>query len=180
MTLFVGFGTPVKGEQNMFRCHGVLWIALLAAELPLHAAEQQKLNVLFIMSDDLRPERGCYGHPQVKTPNIDALAKAGVRFDRAFVQFPLCNPSRTSMLTSRHPTTNGVLDNRTWFGAAPRTLSRCPSTSRPTATPHSVPARCSTARSMTSRHGLREAKLATSPEQDATRRDKLLHNPTAS
>ena len=70
------------------------------------------------MSDDLRPELGCYGHHHVKTPNIDALAKAGVRFERAYVQFPLCNPSRSSMLTGRYPTSTGVLDNRTWFGAA--------------------------------------------------------------
>jgi iduronate 2-sulfatase len=77
----------------------------------------EKLNVLFLMSDDLRPELGCYGTPLVKTPNIDGLAKAGVRFERAYVQYPLCNPSRSSMLTGRFPTVTGVLDNRTWFGA---------------------------------------------------------------
>ena len=94
-------------------------VALLMADTtPLAAADSKKPNVLFLISDDLRPELGCYGNKFVKTPNIDALAAGGVRFDRAFVQFPLCNPSRSSLFTGRYPTQTGVLDNRTWFGAA--------------------------------------------------------------
>src|SRR3954462_9156210 len=75
-------------------------------------------NVLFLISDDLRNELGCYGNPHVRSPNIDALASRGVKFDRAYVQYPLCNPSRTSMLNGRYPTTTGIMDNRSFFGAA--------------------------------------------------------------
>ena len=71
-------------------------------------------NVLFIISDDLRPDLSCYGS-SVVTPNLDRLAGRGVRFANAWAQYPLCNPSRTSMLTGRHPTTTGALTNRIHF-----------------------------------------------------------------
>ena len=68
------------------------------------------------MSDDMRVELGCYGSMfDAKTPNLDALAKSGVRFDRNYCQFPLCNPSRASLLTGRNPTKTSVLGNRTDF-----------------------------------------------------------------
>jgi hypothetical protein len=58
----------------------------------------RKMNVLFLISDDMSVELGCYGSRfQAKTPNLDALAKSGVRFDRNCCQFPLCNPSRASL-----------------------------------------------------------------------------------
>jgi arylsulfatase A-like enzyme len=89
-------------------------LALLVPPVVI-AQDDGKLNVLFLISDDLRPELGCYGSPLARTPHLDALASQGVRFDRAYCQFPLCNPSRTSMLNSRHPGTTGVLGNRTRF-----------------------------------------------------------------
>src|SRR5256884_5922010 len=79
------------------------------------AKERPKYNVLFIISDDLRPELGSYGNPIVKTPNIDSLAALGTRFDRAYAQFPLCNPSRSSLLNGRYPTQTGVMDNNSYF-----------------------------------------------------------------
>jgi arylsulfatase A-like enzyme len=73
-------------------------------------------NVLFLMADDMRPELACYGNPIATTPTIDALAKAGVMFERGYCQYPLCCPSRSSMLTGRQPIFTQVLGNRTWFG----------------------------------------------------------------
>ena len=76
-----------------------------------------KYNVIVIASDDLRPTLGCYGNNIVKTPNIDKLSSQGVKFDRAYTQYPLCNPSRSSLLTGRYPTQTGVMDNELYFRA---------------------------------------------------------------
>jgi iduronate 2-sulfatase len=75
----------------------------------------KKYNVVFIISDDLRPELGAYGTPVIRTPNIDKLASRGVRFDNAYAQYPVCNPSRTSFLTGRYPTQTGIMNNNDYF-----------------------------------------------------------------
>ena len=119
--------SPRRPEQRRRRFANLLALALclfaLAAQslhVPRAAPSQsapkaRRYNVLFISSDDLRPELGAYGVGRIKTPNIDRLAARGVRFDRAYAQYPLCNPSRTSLLTGRHPSTTGVMDNNTYF-----------------------------------------------------------------
>src|SRR4051812_26537867 len=94
----------------------VLLILLLA---PL-ATAAEKPNVLFIAVDDLNDWVGPLGgHPQARTPNFDRLAARGVTFTNAHCQAPMCNPSRTSVMTGLRPSTTGVYALAPWFRTIP-------------------------------------------------------------
>ena len=76
-------------------------------------------NIVLIMADQLAPQfTGAYGHPIVKTPHMDALAKRGMRFDAAYCNSPLCAPSRASFMAGQFVTNIGAYDNAAEFGAS--------------------------------------------------------------
>ncbi len=91
--------------------------AAFHAALPAGAASAPaaRPNVLFIAVDDLRPEFGAYGCDYITSPNFDRIAKAGITFNRAYVQQAVCSPTRSSLLTGTRPDTTKVWDLVTHF-----------------------------------------------------------------
>lgn len=96
----------IEISMNMSR----LMMSLCCCWIATVASAAQKPNVLFIAVDDLSAALGCYGDLLAKTPNIDRLAATGVRFDRAYNQLPLCNPTRASVMTGLRPDQIKVYD----------------------------------------------------------------------
>ncbi|WP_145304463.1 sulfatase family protein [Crateriforma conspicua] len=89
-----------------------LWISLAGSLVdPLGvsrtASAEDRINVVWIIADDLGPELGCYGYPSVQTPNIDRLAHEGRRYTHAFATAPVCSSSRTAFQTGHYQTTVG-------------------------------------------------------------------------
>lgn len=95
-------------------------LAALAAVGRSARAQQERLNVLFIAVDDLRPQLACYGRQQIHSPNIDRLAESGFLFERAYCQQAVCAPTRASLLSGLRPDSTHVYDLKTPL------RSRCP------------------------------------------------------
>ncbi len=92
-------------------------VAAEPADKPAKKDKEKPMNVLFIMSDDMRTDLNVYDVPYVHTPNLDKLASQGVVFRNNYCQYPLSGPSRTSMMSGFYPTTSKIYNNSPWFGA---------------------------------------------------------------
>src|SRR6218665_245257 len=95
---------------------GIAILLLIGISLSawFNTPKASKPNIIFIIGDDIsHDDIGCYGHPLVKTPNIDQLAKEGLRFNNMFVTSSSCSPSRTSILTGRYPHNTGAAELHT-------------------------------------------------------------------
>jgi iduronate 2-sulfatase len=97
---------------------GFVLLPCIGYAQPPGQAPPARPNVLLIMSDDLNDDMMTFGHPVVKTPHLERLASRGVRFERAYTQFALCNPSRASYMTGLRPDTIRVYDLGTHFREA--------------------------------------------------------------
>src|SRR4051794_15890634 len=83
-------------------------LGLMTARAPA-AEPAARPNVILIIADDMGAEDcGAFGHPTIRTPNLDRLAKEGMRFDRAFLTCSSCSPSRSSIITGRYPHNTGA------------------------------------------------------------------------
>lgn len=114
----MAMNAPVGKHTHWFAMCFCLYASLCSLPLnqPLSAAD--KLNVLMIAVDDLRPDLGCYGSKHVQSPNIDRLAARGVVFERAYCMQAVCSPSRTAVLTGLRPDVTKVWDLETHFRVA--------------------------------------------------------------
>lgn len=89
-----------------------VWLVALLV-MPLKVGAEERMNVLMIAVDDLRPELACYGAEQIHSPNIDRLASEGLLFENAFCQVAVCGASRASLLSGTRPETTGIWDYKT-------------------------------------------------------------------
>src|SRR6266508_2607519 len=91
---------------------GWLLVFLSFAPMKSPAAENSRPNILWLIAEDFGQHLRCYGTREVSSPNLDALAKTGVRYNRFFTTAPVCSPSRSAFMTGMYQTTIGAHNHR--------------------------------------------------------------------
>lgn len=122
---------PFSGSRrNFLKAAGLGAAGVLAPALTARAVSGKKLNVLFMLADDLGwMDLGCYGSSFYETPNLDRLAREGVRFTEAYAACPVCSPTRLSIMTGKYPARLAATD---WFGAPqPENAHKHPTGTKP-------------------------------------------------
>lgn len=91
---------------------GIVSAGMCGAISPAIGAGRKRPNILWICAEDMSPHMSCYGERTIETPNIDRLAREGVRFENAFITCPVCSPSRSAMITGMYQTSSGAHNHR--------------------------------------------------------------------
>jgi N-sulfoglucosamine sulfohydrolase len=99
-------------RRDFLRTVGLGAAAAMAKTLPAAQSENDRPNILWILSEDISPDLSCYGAPLVETPNLDELARQGIRYTNAFTTGPVCSPSRSAMITGMYQTSIGAHHHR--------------------------------------------------------------------
>lgn len=107
-------------KRHLFQFISISFFILATSCKPKQSSndqESEKPNIIFILIDDMSvADLGCYGNDFHETPNIDSLAKKGVKFTNAYAASPVCSPTRASILTGKYPVTVGITD---WITGKP-------------------------------------------------------------
>ena len=98
----------------MFSLIGIVFRFAFLVSMPVFvgfADSEPRPNIVFILADDLGwAELGCYGNKFNETPNLDRMAREGMRFTQAYAAAPVCSPYRAALLTGLHPARLGIID----------------------------------------------------------------------
>ena len=105
---------PYPMTSFLSRLGLVIFSTVLAVHVGAATAKPGSPNILFILAEDIGPDLSCYGTPLVRTPNLDAIAARGVRYQNCFTTAPVCSTSRSAMMTGMYQTTIGAHNHRTW------------------------------------------------------------------
>ena len=114
----------------MIRLFSLLFLFLLQSSMFLGCSntfegEKKPPNILWITVEDISPDLGCYGDPLAHTPNLDALASKGFRYNNAIANAPVCAPARNAIITGMYPSSLGTLHMRSFSNDMKAPSSRC-------------------------------------------------------